>query len=190
MELRDDDAARRVAAFDNDLIRAAVHTGEFTDRAAEKYLGDVLIKRRDKIASIYLNAVNPIVEPRLDANGQLSFQNAADEARVASGAATYRAAWSQFDNATGETRALSATESTTTTIEAPPGLQTTSGSIVMVEISVDSDAHPEWRRPIRTYFRRANDGWTLVGLERLPEGQSTGVVSKTRRPDPVKGSKS
>ena len=91
MELRDDDAfwaARRVAAFTDDLIRAAVHTGEFTDPAAEKYLGDVLIKRRDKIASIYLNAVNPIVEPRLDANGQLSFQNAAYAAGVASGAAT------------------------------------------------------------------------------------------------------
>ena len=34
---------------------------------AEKYLGDVLIKRRDKILSVYLTAVNPIVNPRLDA---------------------------------------------------------------------------------------------------------------------------
>ena len=52
MELRDDDAfwaARRVAAFTDELIRAAVHTGQFSDPAAEKYLGDVLIKRRDKI---------------------------------------------------------------------------------------------------------------------------------------------
>ena len=42
MELRDDDAfwaARRVAAFTDELIRAAVHTGEFSDPAAEKYLG-------------------------------------------------------------------------------------------------------------------------------------------------------
>ena len=28
---------------------------------AEKYLADVLIKRRNKITSIYLNAVNPVV---------------------------------------------------------------------------------------------------------------------------------
>ena len=50
--MRDDDAfwaARRVAAFTDDLIRAAVHTGQFSDPAAEKYLADVLIKRRDKI---------------------------------------------------------------------------------------------------------------------------------------------
>ena len=62
MELRDDDAfwaARRVAAFTDDMIRAAVHTGQFSDPAAEKYLADVLIKRRDKIKSIYLTAVNP-----------------------------------------------------------------------------------------------------------------------------------
>jgi hypothetical protein len=25
-----------------------------------------------------------------------------------------------------------------------------------------------WRRPIRTWFRRTGDGWTLVRLERMP----------------------
>lgn len=71
MEMRDDDAfwaARRVAAFSDDLIRAAVHTGQFSDPAAETCLADVLIKRRDTIARIYLTAVNPIVAPRLDTN--------------------------------------------------------------------------------------------------------------------------
>ena len=70
MELRADDAfwaARRVMAFSDDLIRAAVHTGQFSDPAAEQYLGDVLIKRRDTIGRTYLTAINPIVNPRLDA---------------------------------------------------------------------------------------------------------------------------
>jgi hypothetical protein len=172
MELRDDDAfwaARRVAAFTDDLIRAAVHTGQYSDPAAEKYLGDVLIKRRDKITSIYLNAVNPVVAPRLDANGRLTFDNAAVAAGVASGPATYRASWFRFDNATGETQAISETQSPTTTIEAPNGLPTASGSFVAVDIAVDSDAHPTWKRPVRSYFRRGGTGWTLVGFERLPE---------------------
>ena len=181
LEMRDDDAfwaARRVAAFTDEMIRAAVHAGEYSDPAAEKYLGDVLIKRRDKIASIYLTAVNPVVAPRLDANSRLTFENAAVAAGVASGPATYRASWFRFDNATGETQTLSETQSPTTTLEAPQGVPTASGSFVMVEISVDSGAHPTWRQPIRTYFRRGNDGWTLVGLERLPESLSPGRAAQ------------
>ncbi len=56
LEMRDDDAfwaARRVAAMSDELIRAAVHTGAFSDPRAEKYLGDVLIERRDTIARAY-----------------------------------------------------------------------------------------------------------------------------------------
>ena len=67
MELRDDDAfwaARRVAAFSDEMIRAIVHTGEFSDPAAEKAIADIVIKRRDKILATYLPAVNPIVSPR------------------------------------------------------------------------------------------------------------------------------
>ena len=184
IELRDDDAfwaARRVAAFTDDLIRAAVHTGQYSDPMAEKYLGDVLIKRRDKIKSIYLTAVNPVVAPRLDTNGRLTFENAAFAAGVASGPATYRASWFRFDNATGETQPLSETQSATTTVEVPRGLPTTSGSFVRVDISVESEGHPTWRRPIQTYFRRDGQGWALVGLERLPEKLSTDpAVQKTR----------
>ena len=53
-------------------------------------------------------------------------------------------------------------------MEAPAGLPTTPGSFVAVNISIESAGHPSWERPIRTYFRRGSDGWTLVGLERLP----------------------
>src|SRR5262245_21532584 len=171
MELRDDDAfwaARRVASFSDELIRAAVQTGKFSDPNAEKYLADVLIKRRDKIANIYLNAINPVVSPRLGANGRLTFENAAVAAGVASGPATYRASWSRFDNATGATQTISDTQSQTTMMDAPAGLPTTPGSFVAVNISIESAGHPSWQRPIRTYFRRGSDGWTLVGLERLP----------------------
>ena len=47
MELRDDDAfwaAQRVAAFTDDMIRAVVHTAEFSNPEAEKHLADVLIQ--------------------------------------------------------------------------------------------------------------------------------------------------
>jgi hypothetical protein len=183
LEMRDDDAfwaAQRVAAFSDELIRAAVHTGEYTNPEAEKYLADVLIKRRDKVARTYLTAVNPIVNLRLDSNGgRLTFENAAG---VASGTAVYRAAWFRFNNGTGETQPLSETQSETTTMEAPRDLPTAAGSFVAVDVSVESEAHPTWRRPIRTHFRRQGQGWTLVGLERLPENLSHGPGKRSPTP--------
>jgi hypothetical protein len=183
LELRDDDAfwaARRVGAFTDDLIRAAVKTGEYSNPDAEKYLADVLIKRRNRIMSDYLTAVNPVVSPRLDANNQLTFENAAFTAEVAKGPATYRASWFVFDNATDTTTALSETRSSTTTIEAPRNLPTAAGSFVGADISVESESFQSWRRPIRTYFRRNGQGWTLVGLERMPEGSSGERTAQAR----------
>jgi hypothetical protein len=171
MEARADDAfwaARRIAAFSDDLIRAAVRAGQYSDPKAEKYLGDVLIKRRDKILSLYLNAVNPIVNPRLDATGRLTFENAAVSAGAAKGQPTYRASWMLFDNATGETKPLSTTQGQATSLEPPAGLPTTAGSYIQVDISADIEGYPAWRQPIKTHFRRTAQGWTLVGLERLP----------------------
>jgi hypothetical protein len=182
MELRDDDAfwaARRVAAFTDELIRAAVHTGQFSDPAAEKLLGDVLIKRRNKIASIYLTAVNPVVNPLLDAGGRLTVENAAVAAGVAKAPSAYRAAWLLFDNATGETKPIADTQSATATIAAPPGLPSAAGSMIAIDIAADSGDHPAWKQPVRTYFRRTATGWTLVGLDRLPERVPT---SKTDAP--------
>jgi hypothetical protein len=124
------------------------------------------------------------VTPRLDPNNRLTFENAAVAAGVADGPATYRASWFRFDNATGETQPLAETQSATTTIEAPGGLPTAAGSFVAVDVSVDSDGHPSWRRPIRTHFRRGNEGWTLVGLERLPEGPSSQVSARQSVPRP------
>ena len=176
MELRADDAfwaARRVGAFTDELIRAAVHTGGYSDPNAEKYLADVLIKRREKIKRVYLTAVNPIVTPRLDPAGRLTFENAAVAAGVAESPATYRATWARFDNATGETQRIGETQSQTTAIAPPPGLPAAPGSFVAVDIAADSDMHPSWRRPIRTYFARQDAGWKLVGLERIPDDEAT-----------------
>jgi hypothetical protein len=177
MEMRDDDAfwaARRIAAFSDEMVRAIVHTGEFTDPAAEKAIADILIKRRNKILRTYLPAVNPIVTPQLE-NGRLSFENAAVAADVARAPERYRASWFQFDNATGQKRPLGQTTSATTTMDAPRALPAAPGSFILVEISADSREHAAWQRPIRTYFRRQGDTWTLVGLERAPDGPAHGL---------------
>ncbi len=174
IEMRDDDAfwaAQRVAAFSPDMIRAIIHTGQFSDPAAEKAIGDIMLKRRDKILRTYLPAVNPIVATRLEDN-RLSFENAAVAADVAKAPEVYRASWFHFDNATGESRPLAETTSGTTTVDAPVALPTAEGGFIMVEVSADSKEHEAWRRPIRTYFRLDGGAWKLVGLERMPDRPS------------------
>ena len=94
LRARDDDtfwAARRVMAFTDEMIRAAVKTADFSDPAAERLLADVLIKRRDTIGRAYLPKINPVVRPALDAEGTLTFANAAVDAGVAAAPPQYRA---------------------------------------------------------------------------------------------------
>ncbi|PWT81003.1 MAG: hypothetical protein C5B57_11320 [Blastocatellia bacterium] len=168
MELRDDDAfwaARRVLAFSDDLIRAAVHAGEYSDPMAEKYLGDMLIKRRDKIATVYLPAVNPVIEPALGADGRLSFRNAAVDAGVSQAPAGYRAVWYSFDNTTGDAKQLGTSQGSSSPIQAPN--MTAPPEYIKVELSATEPAPKPWTQPVSIYFHRAGNGWKLVGFERM-----------------------
>ena len=180
IEMRADDAfwaARRVMAFSDEAIRAIVRTGRLTDPAAEKHLADVLIARRDAIGRAYLTAVNPIVDPALDAGGTLTFGKAAVQHGVAPAPVSYSAAWFTFDNATSATTPLGTTGTVQGTgaaarprVPAPPGLPVAPGAYVKVEISASSPACAACAQPVAAYFRRLAGGWKLVGLERMPDG--------------------
>jgi len=172
LRARDDDnfwAARRVMAFSDDMIRAIAATGQYHDAAAAKLLADVLIQRRDKIGQAYLNGINPVVNPALDASETLTFENAAVVAGVASEPASgYAVRWFTFDNTTGNTAPIG-TETTTTDrrVKAPVSLPAGDGAIVKVQIGATDPAHKSWATPANAYFRRGASGWTLVGLERM-----------------------
>ena len=80
LRARDDDtfwAARRVMAFSDEMIRALVKTGQYSEPQAEALLAKVLIQRRDKIGHAYVPAVNPVVNVALSETGMLTFANAA-----------------------------------------------------------------------------------------------------------------
>ena len=164
-------AARRVMAFTNEMIRAAVKTGEYSDPAAEKHIADTLIGRRDAIGRAWLTDVNPVIDPALDPSGTLRFKNAAVDASVANPPASYEVAWFTFDNATGVAAPIGKpVTSTREQSAAPSGVPTGGGSFVRVDIKAVDPSHPSWAIPVRAFFQRAGAGWKLVGFERLPDG--------------------
>ena len=170
LRARDDDsfwAARRVMAFSDEMIRALVKTGQYSDPKAEAILAGVLIQRRDAIGRTYLPAINPVVNVALSDSGLLTFDNAAVSAGVAPApAGGYDVRWARFDNNTGQTTADLGTSASAPS-QAPMPLPSEPGSYIKVEIRAVQPANPSWGAPVDAYFRR-DGGWKLVGLERMP----------------------
>jgi hypothetical protein len=163
-------AARRVMAFTDEMIRAAVRTGQYSDPAAERHIADTLIARRNAIGQAWLTNVNPIIDPALDGAGRLTFRNAAVASRVAKAPASYEVAWFVFDN-TARTATPIGPPVTAAGEEskAPAGLPSAAGSFVRVQIRAVNPPHPSWTAPVHAYFQRTGGGWKLVGFERLPD---------------------
>jgi hypothetical protein len=174
LRIRADDelwATLRVLAFTDDQIRAAVKTGEYSDPAAEKLLGDLLIERRDKIARVYLAKINPLTRFNLSASGELTFENPAVKAGLADPPkGGYQVTWSRFDNASGTTQAIGSPATTAgERLQAPGDLPQADGAYVKASISAIDPPHRSWSTPVDVYFRRAGGAWQLVGVERMPD---------------------
>ena len=179
LHARSDDkfwAAQKLAAMRTDLIRAAVKAGQFGDPASEVFLVTALAERRDAILRMYLVASNPVADVALGENDTLTFRNAAVDADVARAPEGYRAVWSSFDNATGETRPLGESMGRTTKIAAPD-LPHAADVFVKVQISAINADRASWHVPVDAYFRHTPTGWTLVGFERMPESPRVAVAT-------------
>jgi hypothetical protein len=162
-------AARIVAAFPDEAVRAIVGTAQFTDTRATDYLTETLLARKSKVLMSWLNGTNPVVNPALSASGELTFENAAEDAGVAKAAERYTIAWSRFDNATGTHAAFGAEQSISgRRARAPETLLTSRPAYIAARVRAFHAEHPEWSQPVQLYFRSAPAGWTLVGLERNP----------------------
>jgi hypothetical protein len=164
-------AARRVMAFTDDMIRAAVQTGQYSDPAAEKFIVDTLIARRDAIGRAWLTNVNPVIEPELDGAGAIRFKNAAVDAGVAKPPEGYELSWFTFDNGSGTATPIGTpVRSERTQANAPAELRPGAATMVRVDIKAVKPPDASWQIPVRAYFRRQDAGWKLVGFERLPDG--------------------
>jgi hypothetical protein len=162
-------AARIVAALSDEAVRAVVDTAQYSDRRAADYLLETLLARKSKVLMAWLNGTNPIVDPALSPTGELTFQNAAEQAGVAKGADRYLVAWSRFDNSTGTHEAAGDEQSVNEPrAQVPASLLASRPDYVSASITAVDDERPAWRHPVQVYFRQAASGWALVGLERQP----------------------
>lgn len=161
--------ARKLMALTDELIRAAVKAGKYSDPKAEQFLGDALIERRDKIGRAWLTGINPVSDPALARDGALTFRNVAVQYGFAAAPSAYRVAWHRFDNASGSVERLAETEGAAERVSAPATLPTEPGTFVRADISAVGGPNATWALPVHAYFRRSAGAWTLVGFDRMPD---------------------
>jgi hypothetical protein len=166
-------AARLLAKFSNEAIRAVVAKARYSEPGAAEHITSTLIKRRDKVLRVWLTGVNPLVNAQLSADGALTFENAAVDAGIAKSPTQYRFTWSRFDNATGAT--TQAVEGglvggTSGTIDGPVRLQAPKllldSAFLRVSVSTIHPDYPAWSNPVTFTFRRNGTQWETVGLDR------------------------
>jgi hypothetical protein len=169
--MRPDDAfwaARIVSKLDAAAVRAVVGKAQYSDPRATEYMAETLLKRREKVLRAWLTGVNPTVDFALSPSGELRFDNAAVAAGVASAPKSYRLKWARFDNATGVASDVGAEMVVDATTAAAPAslLYDTATTFIELRVSAVHEQFPSWAAPVTVHFRRAANGWTLVGLQR------------------------
>jgi hypothetical protein len=160
--MQDEDAfwaAAIVHEFGDDAVRAAVATGELGNAESERYLGDTLIRRRDKTLAHYFARTNPLAHFAVE-DGALRFRNLGEEARLGR-ASGYDVEWSEFDNATGGHTPIEVL----TGGQVPIRIPASDAAYLAARIRSRRGACPAWARPVTVYLRRGA-AWEVVGIER------------------------
>ena len=162
-------AARIVAALTDEGVGAVVRAARYSNPEATEYLTKILLERRSKVLAAWLNGTNPLVNVTLSPSGELAFENAAEKAGVAKAAERYTVQWSQFDNTAGAHHDAGGEETfSQARAQAPAQLMAARPDFVSARLRAFHADNPAWSQPLVVYFRRAGDGWSLVGLERNP----------------------
>jgi hypothetical protein len=153
-------AARIVARFSDEAIRALVATGAYADPRSARYLADTLIQRRDKVVAWCFGRVNPLDGFRVEGSS-LEFDNLGEQAGLGA-VRSYEYAWFAFDNATERATPLGEPGRTgVRRIPIPAG----GAGFLKVRIRTLSAEQPLWRKSVDVYLREAA-GPTVVGIER------------------------
>ncbi len=149
-------AAKIVARFTDDQVRAIVATGDFLSREAERYLADTVMERRDKVVAHYFRQLNPL--DAFSAGESLTFRNLGAE-RGLGEVSEYEYEWFSFDNQTGGLSPLGAPGRTPS---ARIPLPESDAPYLMVRIRSLSPTEASWRKAVDVYLSAKS----VVSIER------------------------
>jgi hypothetical protein len=159
-------AARQVAAFTDEDIRAIVQVAEYSDPEAERWIVDCLIERRNRIARAYFATVLP-----LDAiavrGSELTFVDLAVQHRHVP-PRRYRADWLIYDDKAGKPSAVLGSTGDDQPIPTA-AMNVPVGSYVLAHITAEGGAPG---MAVGLYLRRETDGLRVVGIDREWPGRS------------------
>ena len=149
-------AAKQVAAFSDEEIRALVQTGEYTDPRAADWIAECLIKRRDRIAETWFSTVLPLDKFRVN-DGELGFDDLA-EGRPGGPHRLYRIEWAKYDQKGHFTALPNAGGRHIPAFDGAEYLAAT--------ISCRAGSREDCPGPVTVYLRRANSRIEVVGIDR------------------------
>jgi hypothetical protein len=169
--------ARIVSRFSDEAVRAIVATGQISDPAAEQYLADTIIKRRDKVIAYWIVQTNPLDELEVagDRDGlTLSWENAAVRAGVASASVTYAVQWSTYDNRDGSGAAVGdPIDSAAPEVDVPSDAWGPADDFgyryAEARISTRHSDFPHWQAPVIVTLRDRGGEIDIVGILRPRE---------------------
>ena len=170
--MRPDDAfwaARIIAQFDADIVRALVEKARYSDPNTTTYLTRTLMQRREKVLALWLAQINPLVDFEINASNELTFDNVAEREDLTTAADRYRIEWGRLDNPTGVVTDTLAAVVRERRLQLPAAYISAPPEYLQVQVSAMHPRFPAWATPVTLHFRRTARGWTIVGLNRMPQ---------------------
>jgi hypothetical protein len=171
-------AASRMVPFTDEVLREIVKTARISDPAAERYLLETIIARRDKCINHWIARTNPLDRFEIGQQGrEVRFDNAAVRVGAARGEVTYSVEWSRLDNlANQETPAGGEVRLPGTAMQVPEnawGPKDDAGyRYAVARIRSLHAANPQWARPLALTIRdkggqsQAVGRYEVVGIDR------------------------
>jgi hypothetical protein len=153
-------ATRLVMMFRDEDIRAVLPVGQISDKGAEAYLADVLIKRRDKIGNYWLRQVSSLDGFRVD-NQALQFEDLLVKYGFEKEMREHRVRFESFNNQNSARTDLGGSVTVRQGRVTLPAPITTAANNTFFVVTLEADRHAA-----EVFLKRSDGTLRVVGIQR------------------------